>query len=154
MYTHILSSSPTFTLTSAHHKLMHKHSLSHHNAFSFFTMHIQCQHLPQNGIFFPFFFPTTYLFNLHLEQSPFLCVTCSNFVFLQVIFKTCLRSFTPNTSNCLQPASSKSLCVRVCVCVCACVCVHVCHIYMGLGGWDEVWWQICVYCVLMLVVLA
>ena len=36
-------------------------------------------------------------------------------------------SLTPNTSNCLQPAWSKSVCVCVvCVFMCVCVCMHAC----------------------------
>ena len=109
MYTYILSSSPTFTLTSAHHKLIHKHSLSHHNAFSFFTTHIQCQHLPQNGKLFFFFqplVPPSGTISLSLCNMFKLCLASSHS--LRLIFSL---SLTPNTSNCLQPASSKSLCV-------------------------------------------
>ena len=158
-HTYILSSSPTFTLTSAHHKLMHKHSLSHHNAFSFFTMHIQCQHLPQNGIFFPFFF--LFFFQPHifstsiwnnLLSSVWHAQTLSSFKSHSRLAFALLLLTLPTVFS--LPRVNLCVCVCVCVCVCACVCVHVCHIYMGLGGWDEVWWQICVYCVLMLVVLA
>ena len=67
-------------------------------------------------------------------------------------------SLTPNTSNCLQSASSKPVsecekereresvcvcvcvyvCVCVCVCVCACVCLHVCvHACMCVFTWGE-----------------
>ena len=55
---------------------------------------------------------------------------------------------TPNISVCLQPASSKSVCVCLCTCMCALVCVCECvcacmracmsahryvRIYMGVG---------------------
>ena len=54
--------------------------------------------------------------SLRLEQSPFLCATCSNFVCLQVTAQDssffCLL-LDPYTSICLQPASSKCLSVSV-----------------------------------------
>ena len=48
-------------------------------------------------------------------------------------------SLTPNTSNCIQPASGKSVCVvYVCVCVRAraCVCASMC-VYWGGGMFDD-----------------
>ena len=45
-------------------------------------------------------------------------------------------SLTPNTSNCLQPASSKSL--SVCLSVCLCLCLYVC-VCVWVGGWVGVW---------------
>ena len=47
-------------------------------------------------------------------------------------------SLTPNTSNCIQPASGKSVCV-VYVCVCARARMRVCIYVCLLGG--DVWWQ-------------
>ena len=53
---------------------------------------------------------------LGLEQSPFLCVTCSNCLPSSYSSRrTFSLSLSPNTFNCLQPTSSK----------CACGCMHV-----------------------------
>ena len=47
-------------------------------------------------------------------------------------------SLTPNTSSCLQPALSKSVCVCACACACmhVCVCMYVCkfvYVYVCMG---------------------
>ena len=75
---------------------------------------------------------------LHLEHSPFLCATRSDFVLLQVTAFLCLLltfslSLTPNTSICLRlPQVNVCVCACVHTCVCVCLCVHA-HMYV----WGE-----------------
>ena len=70
---------------------------------------------------------------LHLEQSPVLCVMCSNCVFLQVTAQDsplfCLLFLTLPTVSSLPQVNCVCVCACVhaymCVCVCVCVCKHV-----------------------------
>ena len=80
-------------------------------------------------------FAHTVHWSLCLEQSPFLSVTCSDFVFLQVTAQhsscLCLLLLT------LRIVSSQplNLCVCVHVCVCMCMHAHVCVcVWMGKRG--------------------
>ena len=89
-------------------------------------------------------FACTVYWSLSLEQSPFLCVTCSDFVFFQVTAQhsscLCLLLLTLPTVSSLPV--NLCVCVYMCVCVCACVCVcvhvHACTcVCVCVYGWGR-----------------
>ena len=138
MYTHILSLSPTFTLTSTHCKLIHKHSLSHHNAFSLPGIS-NASTFPKMGFFF-------FLFSNHIFFQPLVLPSGTISFPLCDMLKLCLpSSHIQDSPFCLLlltlPTVSSLPQVNLCVCVCVCVCARMSHVYASiwdLGGWDEV----------------
>ena len=123
----------------------------------FFTMHIQCQHLPQNGIFFSSLFFRPHIFSTtgpsiwnNLLSSVWHAQTLSSFKSHSRLTFFLLLLTLPTVSSLPQ--------VNLCVCVCVCMCARKSHVCASIWDWgvgmksDDK--SVYINIVLMLVVLA